>query len=93
MLSDLSIHGMVLITMETSRCINRAVVKASVVLLMLALARGVGTAQTPVWYVQHDFSPNVIKDMDSRGSLRCLVAMDSTLFVISRIFKTTDGGG
>ena len=78
--------------MEKSRFINRGVVKASVVMLMLVLARGASAAQTPVWYVQHDFSPNGIKDMDSRDSLRCLAAVDSTLFVISRIIKTTDGG-
>jgi len=61
-------------------------------MLMLMLGSVGSNAQTPRWYVQHDFSPNVIKDMDSRDSLRCLVAIDSTLFEISKIIKSTDGG-
>lgn len=78
--------------MSTSLMIDCATRFMSAAILLLTLAQGAVLAQTPVWYVQHDFPPNVIKDMDSRDSLRCLVAMDSTLFVVSRIIKTTDGG-
>lgn len=78
--------------MATSRLINRSVVTASVAALLLVLARGAGLAQAPVWYVQQSVGVQGVTDMDSRDSLRCLVALDSTLFVISKIIKTTDGG-
>lgn len=70
----------------------RYVVAAVVMALLIHAFPRLTNAQVPMWYVGHDFGFEVIKDMDSRDSLRCLVALDSTVFVISKIMKTTDGG-
>jgi len=72
--------------------LNRIVLMSVLVVVAHSLVADDLHGQAPNWYVQHDLAPNVIKDMDSRDSLRCLAAVDSTLFVISRVIKTTDGG-
>lgn len=52
----------------------------------------VAYAQTPMWFVKHDFGREGLRGIDSRDSLRSIVLLDGTLFVESRIKKTTDGG-
>lgn len=71
---------------------NRSHIWTSVALFPLLLAASAGYAQTPFWYALYGFGVQGIRDMDSRDSLRCLVVLDSTVFVISKIIKTTDGG-